>query len=306
MKAVKQIKVNKDMNVNDLIKEFSKAGVMGAGNLGKAVDVLELMIRDKDCKVFLGVAGAMIPGAMQNVIIDFIENKFVDVVVTTGATLTHDLIEGFGFKHIQGNKNMDDSELYKKNLVRMYDSLMQNKVYERLEDFFEENFDEISKAMNIREFLHVLGKLAPKNTVLNTCYRNKIPLFCPAIADSGIGLMIWGKISKGKKINIDAFDDLKEILDISWTAKRTGVFYVCGGVPKNFILQAMQFSKQARCAVQITTDTPDYGGSSGASLKEGISWGKLEKNANYVDLRCDATIVLPMILVALKTRQRKV
>src|SRR3989338_7388135 len=102
MKAVKQIKVNKDMNVNDLIKEFSKAGVMGAGNLGKAVDVLELMIRDKDCKVFLGVAGAMIPGAMQNVIIDFIENKFVDVVVTTGATLTHDLIEGFGFKHIQG------------------------------------------------------------------------------------------------------------------------------------------------------------------------------------------------------------
>ncbi len=305
MIRVEQIKVNRGMKINDLVNKYSKINVMGAGRLGKAVDILELMIKDKECRVFFGIAGAMIPGGMQNVIIDFIENKLVDVVAATGATLTHDLAEGLGFKHIKGEKNMDDAKLYKKGLVRMYDSLMENKVYEILEDFFEKNFNEISKAKNIREFLYILGKLSPRNTILNSCYRNNIPLFCPAISDSGIGLMIWGKIAKGKKINIDAFDDLKEILDIAWTAKKTGVFYIGGGVPKNFIQQAMQFSKQAKYGVQITTDIPDYGGSSGASLREGISWGKLEENASYVDLRCDATIILPIILASLKDRLGK-
>ncbi|MAG47457.1 deoxyhypusine synthase [archaeon] len=306
MKPVKQIKISGNLKVNDLIKEMANVGVMGSGNLGKAVDALELMINDKECKVFFGVAGAMIPGGMQNVIIDFLDNKYVDVFVTTGAMLTHDLVEGLGYNHIQGNEKMDDAELNKKGLVRMYDSLMQNSVYERLEVFFEDNFEELSKAKNIKEFLNILGKVSPENTVLHTCYKNKIPIYCPAIADSGIGLMIWGKLAKGMKINIDAFDDLKEILDTAWTSKKSGVFYVSGGVPKNFIQQAMQFSKEAKYAVQITTDVPNYGGSSGAPLNEGISWGKLDESANYVDLKCDSTIALPIILAALKDRIGKV
>ena len=151
--------------------------------------------------------------------------------------------------------------------------------------------------------MHILGKLAPKNTILNTCYHNKIPVFCPALADSGLGLMIWGNLVKGKKINVDAFDDLKEIIEIAWTAKKSGVFYVNGGVPKNYIQQAMQLApKNASYAVQITMDAAEHGGSSGALLKEGISWGKLNAKANYIDVRCDATIALPIITAALKDR----
>ena len=136
---------------------------------------------------------------------------------------------------------------------------------------------------------------------LKKCYEKKIPIFCPGIADSGIGLMMWGRIVEGKgKTNIDVFDDMKEIIDISWTAKKRGIIYVGGGLPKNFIQQSLQFSKGAEYGIQITTDRTEPGGSSGAPLKEGISWGKMNQNAEFVDVFCDATIALPLIYAAVK------
>lgn len=107
--------------------------------------------------------------------------------------------------------------------------------------------------------------------------------------------MIWGNLAKGKSCNVKAFDDLKEILDIAWTCKKSGVIYLGGGVPKNYIQQAMQFSKGASYGVQITMDRPEPGGSSGAELREGISWGKLKNKAAFVNVICDITIALPII-----------
>ena len=161
--------------------------------------------------------------------------------------------------------------------------------------------------MSIREFLYKLGSLAPKNkpSILRTCYEKKINVFCPAIADSGIGLMIWGRIAGTKKIDVQAFDDLKDILDISWTCKKSGFIYLGGGVPKNYIQQSMQFSKSASYGVQITMDRPEPGGSSGAELREGISWGKLNEKARFTDVICDVTIALPVIWAGVKTRIKK-
>jgi deoxyhypusine synthase len=207
----------------------------------------------------------MVPGGMKQIIIDMLNDKWIDVLVTTGANLTHDLGESLGYKHYQGNELMDDVELRDKGYDRIYNSLMPNKIYIGLEKFIKENFEELSKCETIKDFLWKLGELAPENTILNACYKNKIPVFCPAIADSGIGLMIWGQISQGKKINVNAFEDLKEMLDIAWTSKKVGVWYIGGGVPKNFIQQAMQLApNKAVYGVQITTDNEQFGGSSGA------------------------------------------
>lgn len=303
MKKVKQIDIKKNMIIDELIKEMSLAGVMGAGSLAKSICILEKMILDKDCKIFMGVAGALVPAGMKNIIIEMLKQHWIDVLVITGANLTHDLIEALGHSHYQGTHLINDSKLYDKKIDRMYNSFMKNDVYKDLEDFFEKNFNELARSKNIKEFLWQLGKITPSDSILHTCYKEKIPIFCPAISDSGIGLMIWGRLIKGKKISIDTFDDLKEILDISWTAKKKGVFYLGGGFPKNYIQQAMQFSdKSANYGVQITLDRPEYGGSSGAELREGISWGKLEKNADYIDLICDITIALPIIHAALKSR----
>ena len=306
MKPVKQIKIKKNMKASGLVKEFSRAGVMGAGRIAKGADIIKDMIKDKDCKVFLGIAGALVPGGQKEIIIDIIRKKLVDVVVTTGANLTHDLIEAIGYHHYQGNANVDDKELNEKKIDRIYDTFMPNDVYEGMEDFFQKIFPEIeNKDMDITEFLSFIGSKVPKkhqDSILRACYEENIPLFCPAISDSGIGLMVWGHIAKGKKINVSAFDDLKKILDISWTSKKNGIIYLGGGVPKNYIQQAMQFSKGASYGVQITMDRPEPGGSSGAELREGISWGKMNDKGKFVDVICDVTIALPLIYAGVVDR----
>ena len=304
MKIVNHIKIKKSITVNELIKRMSLTGVLGSGRLAKAVNICEAMIKDKQCKVFIGLAGPLVPGGMREIIIDIIENKWVDVVVTTGATLTHDLGEALGYRHYQGSAFVDDAELYKKGFDRVYESYMPNKIYEGMEDFISKNFKKLKVKKSIKDFLWELGKLTPKKSICKACFEKKVPLFCPAIADSGIGLMIWGQLAKGKDVETRAFEDLKEIIDIAWTAKKTGLIYFGGGVPKNYIQQAMQFSKKASYGVQITMDRPEHGGSSGAELREGISWGKLNPKAKFVDVICDATIALPIIYAALKERIR--
>jgi len=303
MEKVKQIEVKKGMKASELVDEMGKSGVMGAGRIAKAANILNEMIKDKECRVFFGFAAAMVPGGMKNILIDMLENNVVDVLVVTGAALTHDLVEALGFSHFQGSANVDDAKLNKEKIDRIYDSFMPNRVYEKLEDFFDKNFDKFPKDTNIKEFLWAIGSLIKEKSILKTCYEKKIPIFCPAIADSGIGLMIWGKLAAGKKIKVDAFDDMKEIMRIAWDCKKAGIFYVGGGVPKNFIQQSMQFApKGADYGIQVTTDAPQFGGSSGAELREGISWGKMSEKGKFVDVYCDATIALPLIWAAVKDK----
>ena len=335
MEPIEHIKIRKDMKVSELVEEMSHAG-FGAGKIAKASEIMKNMFEDKNCTVFLGVAGAMVPAGMKQIITDLLDD--VKVFVTTGANLTHDLIEALGERHYQGDEAVDDKVLNKQGIDRIYNVFMKNEVYEKLEEFFEKNFDKLKDCRNIKEFLWKIGELLSKNPhyqspshhlatpleldytetrevarppletakennkgILQTCYEKKIPIFCPGIADSGIGLMMWGRIVAGKgRTNIDVFDDMKDIIDIAWTAKKSGVIYIGGGLPKNFIQQSLQFSKGADYGIQITTDRTEPGGSSGAPLKEGISWGKMKKEAEFADVFCDATIALPIIFAAIK------
>jgi len=304
MVKVEHLKIEKGMKVDDLIRGMNKVGVMGSGRLAKAVDILEEMIKDKDCKVFFGQAGALVPGGMRNIIADILRGKLVDVFVTTGATLTHDLAEALGFEHEIGSADADDAELNKQGKDRMWDSYMRNEVYGKIEDFFEEHWEEFSKARKISELIYLIGsKIKDENSILRVACENKIPIFCPSLADSGIGMIIYGKKAQGKEIKIDAFEDMRDINDIAWTCNKAGVFYLGGGVPKNFIQQTMQFApRNASFGVQITMDRAEFGGSSGASLKEGISWGKMNKEGRFVDVFLDCTVALPLIFAALKER----
>ena len=309
MKEVRPLKIDENMKVSELVGGMAGMG-FGAGKIAEASGIMKKMFSDKECKIFLGVAGAMVPAGMKHIILDLLDDT--DVFVTTGANLTHDLIESFGEKHYLGDNSIDDKKLNKQGIDRIYNVLMKNEVYGKLENFFEENFEKLKECRDIKEFLWKIGEICPgdsKNCILKKCYEKRIPIFCPAIADSGIGLMIWGRkakeeanikgsLEKGKKIFIDVFEDMKEIIDIAWQSKKNGVIYIGGGVPKNFIQQALQFSKGADYGIQITTDRQEPGGSSGAPLKEGISWGKMKTTGEFVDVFCDATIALPLILAS--------
>jgi len=303
MEKIKPVKLEKEMKVSDLVEQMSDAG-FGARKIGLANQVAKKMFSDKKCQVFLGLAGAMVPAGMKQIIIDLINSKKINVLVTTGANLTHDLIEALGDEHYHCD-SWNDEEFNKKGYDRIYNVLMKNSVYEKLEGFFEKNWEELRETKNIKEFLLKIGSLLPEksNSILRTCYDNEIDLYCPALSDSGIGLMVWGRLmaSSGfknpekSKIAIDAFEDMKEIIDSAWTSKVKGVIYIGGGTPKNFIQQSLQFSSGANYGIQITTDSPAGGGSSGAPLEEGKSWGKLKMNAEFIDVNCDATIALPLI-----------
>jgi deoxyhypusine synthase len=296
MEKVKPIKLVKDMKVSELVGQMKGAG-FGARKIGRAVEIVEKMFNDSECRVFMGVAGAMVPAGMKQIIIDLIRAKKIDVLVTTGANLTHDLAEALGDKHYHCD-TWDDEKFNDEGFYRMYNVLMKNDVYLKLESFVEENWEKFKECGNIQEFLRVVGELVSggEDSILKACYENDVKLFCPGLADSGIGLMIWGRLAQGKEINIDAFDDMKEIIDFAWTSKKSGVIYIGGGLAKNFIQQSLQFSKGADYGVQITTDRVESGGSSGAPLEEGKSWGNLKKGTkDYVDVNCDATIALPLI-----------
>jgi len=308
LNKVEQIKLDANISADELVKAMAKSGVMGAGMVSRAADIITEMINDKECTIFLGAAGALVPGGMKNILIDMLSTGRIRAFVTTGAMLTHDLIEAIGYAHYQGSAKVDDAVLHEKGIDRMYDSYMRNNVYEGLEDFFVKNWDKLfNEKMSIKEFLYKLGSLVPKDkpSILRACYEKKIDVYCPAISDSGIGLMVWGRIANNKKVDVQAFDDLKDMLDTAWTAKKSGFIYLGGGVPKNFIQQALQFSKGASYGVQVTMDRPEPGGSSGAELREGISWGKLNEKARFTDVICDVTIALPLIWSAVKTRLSK-
>ena len=305
MKEIKPLKVNEEMKVSELVEGMGDMG-FGAKKISLASDIIVKMFKDENCKVFLGVAGAMVPAGMKQIIIDLLDD--VSVFVTTGANLTHDLIESLGEKHYHGDEKIDDETLNEQGIDRIYNVFMKNSVYEKLEDFFEGHYDVLKECKTIKEFLWKIGELLPEGSsgILRKCYEKEIPIFCPGIADSGIGLMIWGREVAGKgESETRVFSDMKEIIDIAWTAEKSGIIYVGGGLPKNFIQQSLQFSKGASYGVQITTDRTEPGGSSGAPLREGISWGKMNKDADFVDVFCDATIALPLIYSSVKDKKDK-
>src|SRR3989344_2505679 len=160
MEPIKPIKITKEMKVKDLVNSMSDCG-FNANKISKAVEILK-EVKKEDCKLFFGLAGAMVPAGMKNIVVDMINEDLIGVFVTTGANITHDLIEALGNKHYKGNANINDAELHKQGIDRIYDVFMKSDVYKDLEGFFEKNFDILKDKKTIKEFLWEIGKLVNK------------------------------------------------------------------------------------------------------------------------------------------------
>lgn len=288
---------------DELLKQWEKSA-FGARRIAEATAICEKMVSDKGCTVFLGIAGAMVPAGLRQIFVDIIRAGWVDVVVSTGANITHDLVEAFGGRHTLGSPSADDKKLHQENTNRIYDVFMPNNVYELLEDNLAKILPQIpEKKYGIREFLYELGKrVGDENSFLRACADTNTPIFCPALADSALGMQIeiWGGQNK---LDLQALEDFKELRALAWDNKVKGTIVLGGGTPKNYIMQAMQFAPEApQYAVQITTDSVEPGGLSGCTISEEISWGKVDEEVRSADVRCDATIAFPLIVSALKQR----
>jgi len=305
-KPVHQAHVSAHMTVGELVVVMDGAGAYNGGALAKAVDIYEAMLTRPDMTTFLGLAGAMVPAGMGGIVSDLIDAGHVDVIVSTGANLTHDVIEAIGCHHYHGTERCDDNQLREEEINRIHNIYLPNDAFCRFEEKMQEIFENLpgDGPYSIRDLLAHIGSHLDSG-ILATAYKQKIPVFCPAIQDSMIGLQFW-LFSQGRRVIIDAFADMTTILDFAYDATAAGALFIGGGVPKNFIMQSMLMTEHGFThAIQLTGDRPDLGGLSGATLDEARSWGKVEGEGEAITVYGDATITFPLLVAATLERMEE-
>jgi len=312
---VMHMEIQPKMTVNQLIQQFDNSGSFGAGRLASACNIFEHMVRDKDCTVFLAVAGAVVPAGLRATIADLIRKRLVDALVSTGANMVHDLIEALGGHHYKGHWFIDDYLLYKYHIYRIYDIFVPEEDFVKADQILVEMFDEIAPKSNGRtvstsEVMREVGKrLKDPKSIVRAAYESKVPIFLPAMRDSEFAYIhrvhtIRNK--EAKPLIISAFQEVPEMLKIMDQSKRIGMVVLGGGVPRNSVQHAaLMTGKGLDYVVIITTDRPEPGGLSGSTIEETISWGKVKRKADKTMVISDSLIAFPMMVAAVLERLGK-
>ena len=300
--SVSHIKIKRGMRISNIARQMEGVGVLGPARFGKAVRILREMFNNDEYSNFISLAGPIIPGGLRNVITDLVDEKLLDGIVTTGANVTHDMIEALGHRHLVGSETLDDSELRRRGLSRIYDLLVRQRAIEDLEKNTHQMLTRISdsKRRNIAtyELLWEFGKqLHDRQSLLRTAQKRSVPVFCPGIFDSMLGLNLW-TYSQLNSLLINPFKDFSKLVDMTYNAKKVGVAILGGGMPKHHVLIASSYRGGVDAAIQITLDRPDGGGASGAPLEEAISWGKIKDNKMLATVLGDATVMFPLLTLA--------
>ncbi len=306
---------------SDLLKAFRKTSFQSR-TLAQCSDTYLAMLNDHEHPtIFLGLAGAMIPGGMKGIISTLIQKNLVDVIVSTGANMYHDFVEALGEHHYIGSPHANDQVLRNAGIDRIYDTYADEEKFRKFDNMVMQYANELAETihtpMSSRMFLNLLGRFINKessvlkaktHSVIWNSWKHGVPIFIPALNDSSLGLALTQhyihSLSHGKTpLILDEIQDNYEIFQIKKAASKTGVIYVGGGVPKNYIQQTAYLEDLFGIpdaghdyGFQITTDTPQWGGLSGCTFQEGLSWGKEKPEGKYVTCYCDATIAFPIIV----------
>jgi len=312
---VVHMQIKPDMTVNQLIQQFKNSGSFGAGRLASACDIFEAMVRDRECTVFLALAGAMVPAGLRTTIADLMRRRLIDALVSTGANMVHDLIEALGGHHYQGHWFVDDYLLYKYHIYRIYDVFVSEEDFVKADELLVKMFDEIAtktdgKALSTNELMWEVGKrLKDPKSIVRSAYESNVPIFLPAMRDSEfayIHRVHQNRSNPEKALMVDAFREVPELLDITSRSEHLGMVCLGGGVPRNSVQHAALMSgKGLDYSIVITTDRPEPGGLSGSTIEETISWGKVKQKANKTMVISDALIAFPIMTAAVLERLGK-
>ena len=275
-----------------------------------AANIYNEMLKDKDCTIFLTLAGSTSAAGCMDVYKDMVKYNMVDAIVATGASIVDmDFFEALGFRHYQGSQFQNDQELRNNYIDRIYDTYIDEKELQICDKIVCEIADSLEpKSYTSREFINEMGKYLKKNSkkktsLIETAFSNNVPIFCPAFTDSsaGFGLVVHQEKNPKKHITIDSVRDFRELTEIKIQSKGSGLFMIGGGVPKNFIqdtvICAELLGKKVdmhKYAVQITVADSRDGACSSSTLKEASSWGKVDIAKEQM-VFAEATSVLPLI-----------
>jgi deoxyhypusine synthase len=308
---VRPFSISNQLSAAEMVERMAGTAFQ-ARNLAQAFHIWDRMLRD-EVTIFFGLAGAMVPAGMRPVIAYLIENRLIDCLVSTGANLFHDVYETLGKPHWQGSPESDDIELGRRRINRFYDVLAPETDFSAAEEFVV-NFSlslEPGRPYTTRDYFYLLGRaLAPvaqEEGILTAAAKHGVPVYSPALGDSVHGMAIAaGRVRAGQRLLFDIIGDVLETAHIAVSAQGTGVIYVGGGTPKNFIQQAEVasyiYSRELpghKYGIQITMDQPQWGGLSGCTFEEAQSWRKIAPDANTVTVNVEATVALPLIVSAL-------
>ena len=299
----------KSFDARPILDSMSKMSFVSR-ETANAAKIYNNMLADKDCTIFLTLAGSTSAAGCMKLYADLVKYNMVDAIVATGASIIDmDFFEALGFKHYQGSQFQDDSVLRKNYIDRIYDTYIDEDELQNCDRTIGEIADSLKpKAYTSREFIHELGKYLKSNSkktdsLIEIAYDNHVPIFCPAFTDSsaGFGLVMHQERNPEKHITIDSIKEFRELTEIKIQSNVSGLMMIGGGVPKNFIqdtvICAELLNKKAdmhKYAVQITVADSRDGACSSSTLKEASSWGKVD-TAEEQMVFAEATSVMPLI-----------
>src|SRR5262245_13232829 len=328
---------------DDLVRAMSKTAFSGRA-LGEAADVLTAMARDPDCLIVCTFSGAMTVAKMGMVIVRMIETGLCHAVISTGALMAHGLSEAVGLTHYKANPAVSDEELFEKGYNRVYDTLEMEKNLNAIEVFVRRELDKLdpkepwSSEVICRQLGKALAEMGDSPGILRSAYLHNVPVYVPAFTDSEMGLDVatWmlRKIhaQHGNAPDFDVwkhaappsynpFLDLLSYARLVRTKKRLGIFTIGGGVPRNWAQQVAPFydivqhrlgvemeHPRFQYGVRICPERVHWGGLSGCTYSEGVSWGKFmpaSEGGRFAEVYADATVAWPLLLRAVLERLGK-
>lgn len=342
---LESIDLSKIKDADDLVKAMSKTA-FGGRQLGEAADVFYKMITDPDCFVVMTLSGAMTVAKMGLIINDMIEQNMVQAIVSTGALIAHGLVENTGMAHFKYDFRYTDLELEKMGYDRVYDTLELEKNLDDLELIVNKTFEKFNskEILSSRIICEKIGEYLHNNTegrgILKSAYQRHVPVYIPAFTDSELGLDfgLFNRARKKKKeesLQFNPFYDLEHFTELILKQKKIGIFTIGGGVPRNWAQQvapyldlirwktidnsdpkkyrnlnkADPYYKAYTYGVRICPEPVHWGGLSGCTYSEGISWGKFydpeKEGGQFAEVLSEATLVWPLLIKAIQERLKK-
>ncbi len=329
LEALAPLDLSRAGSVNDLVTAMAQTA-FGGRRLGEAADVLEAMVRDPDCYKVVTISGAMTIAKQGLVLCEMIDRGWVDAIVSTGALMTHGFVEGAGMQHFKHRPTMKDEDLYERGYNRVYDTIELEKNLDDAELLLEQALADLDPGTTLssRLLFEALGahlaESVPGRAILKSAHARGVPIYVPAFTDSelGLDLAIYNKTRAAKEgrepFSFDPFLDLDHYAANIREHETLGIFTIGGGVPRNWAQQVGPYLeilrvrlgldepvRRFRYAMRICPEPEHWGGLSGCSYTEGVSWGKFVPEAEggkHCEVFADATIAWPLVVRAVMER----
>jgi deoxyhypusine synthase len=327
--ALESLDLDKVTSFAGLLRGMSRTAFSGR-SLGEALDVTLAMVDDPGCKVVLTLSGAMTIAKMGKVIAKMIDTGMVQAVVSTGALMAHGLSEAVGLVHYRYDPRMSDEELFEKGYNRVYDTLEMEANLNYVEEFTGHALDTLAGDLSSEIICRALGKVLADDPggagVLRSAYLMDVPIYVPAFTDSELGLDLstWS-MKKAREAGTtdestllstlpryNPYLDLNSFARFALSAERLGIFTIGGGVPRNWAQEVGPYvdiinhrlgldmvPPRYRYAVRICPEPTHWGGLSGCTYSEGVSWGKFVpegEGGRFAEVYADATTVWPLLM----------